>query len=155
MPLTHASHLDTNSAAERQNFHEAVGGAEPSMVARRKMLSAVSTFLLLFPGCAATYGAHPDFHQKRDRIRTIGVLSPRADVFQLDIADTKKMENWSSEAEKNLLAAILEEFKSRTGFLTKTLEDSSLDKATPDLAETHGLFQATGSMEQRAGSRGQ
>lgn len=119
-------------------------GSRLSIIGRQKIPSAFLATLFFFTGCVpATYRARPDFHQKRDRIKIVGVLPPRAEVFQRENGEIKKMDDSSIEAEKNLLAAILKELKGRPRLVGKTLPERSLpDAARSNLEETHGLFKA-------------
>lgn len=113
------------------------------MVPRPKILIALLAALFFFPGCVATGIVHPDFYQKKDRIKVIGVLSPRAEIFRLDIGAIEKMDDWSVEAEKNLLAGIVDELRGRTGLVSRIfLENSLSDEVRSNMAETHGLFEA-------------
>lgn len=101
---------------------------------------------LLFAGCALVppYRAHSNLEARAKGIRTVVLLPPRAEVFQLDTGGTsEKIDEWSAHANENIAAAIQTELQGRVGLLLKLLpEDSMREEAKSNLEETHALFDA-------------
>lgn len=101
---------------------------------------------LFSEGCAVVppFRAHPAFEARAKEIRTVAIMSPRVEVFQLDAGGVKeKMDEWSAQAKKNIIAAIEEELKDRPRFLLKSVsEDSISEEVKSDLEETYALFNA-------------
>lgn len=115
------------------------------MTVRIKILSLLLAGLL-FAGCASVspYRAHPSLEERGKVIKTVVVLPPRVEVFQLTAGGIKeKMDEWSAEAKKNVMTAIEGELTGRPGLLIKPLSEDSLPREVEsDLEETQALFDA-------------
>lgn len=111
---------------------------------------AVSAVIALLGGCVpASHRAHPVFHTTKDRIKIIGVLPPRAEVYRQFVYQKEaggqfhKLDDRSIEAEKLLFAAVLKELQTRPGVTIKTVPEAPIsEQAERNLFETHGLFGA-------------
>lgn len=112
-------------------------------VVKIKILPLLSA-ALFFAGCALhpSYRAHPGLQNRAKMIQTVVVLPPRVDVFHLDTGGVReKIDDWSTQAKKNLTAAIQAELQGRAGLLVKSPPEESMpEEVKSDLEETYTLF---------------
>ena len=100
--------------------------------------------LAAVPASAASHRVHPELAERAKEIKTAVILPPRIDVFQLSAGGMKeKIDEWSAEATKNVLAAIEETLKDSSGLAFRLVSEESLPmEAKSNLEETHALFDA-------------
>jgi hypothetical protein len=115
------------------------------MAERVKILSLLLVGLL-FTGCAVapTFRAHPQLDEKIRTTKTVMMIHPKVDVYQITAGGVKeKMDEWSSEARKNVITAIEEELGGRLGIVFKTLSEDSLPmEVESNFEQTRALFDA-------------
>jgi hypothetical protein len=115
------------------------------MAVRVKILNLLLAGLL-FTGCAIapTFRAHPYLDEKIRTTKTVMMIPPKVDVYQITAGGVKeKMDEWTSEARKNVITAIEEELSDRPGIVFKTLSEDSLSKEVEfNFEETLALYGA-------------
>lgn len=115
------------------------------MNAKSKALCTVSAAFIL-AGCASApqYRIHPSFEEKKASIKTVAVIAPRIDVYEVSAGGVReKVDEWSQVAAKNVMSAIEGELNSRPSIRIKPLTESSLSQdAKANLEETYALFDA-------------
>jgi hypothetical protein len=115
------------------------------MIVKMKKIGFVSVCLLL-AGCAMVppYRAHPSLETRAKGIKTVAILPPRVDVFQIDAGGVReKIDEWSTQAKKNLEDAVRAELQRRIGFLiTPHSQESLPEEVKSNLEETYSLFDA-------------
>ncbi len=115
------------------------------MIDKMKKIGFVSVCLLL-AGCAMVppYRANPSLEARTKGIKTVAILPPRVDVFQIDAGGVReKIDEWSTQAKKNLEDAVRAELQRRTGFLiTPHSQESLPEEVKSNLEETYSLFDA-------------
>ena len=94
---------------------------------------------LLVAGCAAPL--RPSLGDRGKLIRTVMLLPPRIDVYEVDIGGSKvRKEEWSSQARKNLLSSMERELR-RAGLVVRAVTaDSMPGELTANLEESYALF---------------
>jgi len=107
-------------------------------------VSALFIVALVVGGCAVPlYRAHPDMEKRAKTIRTVVVLPPRIDVFQISAGGLReKMDEWSIQGRKNIAAAIEEELKGRARIQVRSLENPLPREVESNVEETYALFDA-------------
>lgn len=102
--------------------------------------------LFFFAGCALgpAYRASPDLEEKAKTVKSLLLLPPRVEVYQLDAGGTKeKIDEWSDQATGNIVAAVEREFGERVGLLVKSIdEDTMPEELRSNMEETEALFDA-------------
>lgn len=111
-----------------------------------KTIVVTAAASLLLSACAVTpaFRAHPNLEARAKEIRASTLLPPKVEVFQLDAGGVKeKMDDWTAQAKKNIIAALEQELGGVPGVTLKTIpEDSMLEDGKFDLEETYVLFEA-------------
>jgi hypothetical protein len=114
-----------------------------SMLAKKIGFVSVS---LLLSGCVMVppHRSHPSLEAKAKGIKTVAILPPRVDIFQIDAGGVReKMDEWSTQAKKNIEDAVRAELHRRTGFLiTPRSQESLPEEVKSNLEETYSLFDA-------------
>ncbi len=109
-------------------------------------MSGVLFIGLLLSGCVppSPFRAVPDFQDRARAIKTVVLLPPRVEVFQVDAGGVKeKMDDWTAQAKKNIVDAVQEEIRSTGNMATKVLPDGSFsEEEKASLEETEALFDA-------------
>jgi hypothetical protein len=107
-----------------QHVHyEKVG--QPMLV---KKIGFVSVSLLL-AGCVVVppHRSHPSLEARAKGIKTVAILPPRVDVFQIDAGGVReKIDEWSTQAKKNIEDAVRAELQKRIGFFITPRSQESL-----------------------------
>ena len=102
--------------------------------------------VLLIAACAtpSSYRASPNLEQKRNLIKAVVVLPPAIHVESLTAGGVhEEQEEWSRQAEKNVMTAVEEQLKGRSGLHIEYLPKDSLAKEMEaNLTETQALFDA-------------
>jgi len=107
----------------------------------------VVLFALLIAACAtpsSSSRASPNLDQKRSLIKAIVILPPAVHVETLSAGGVhEEQEEWSTQAEKNVMTAIEEQLKGRSGLRIEYLpKDSPSKEIESNLTETQALFDA-------------
>jgi hypothetical protein len=97
----------------------------------------------LITGCVTmdvSYRANPSLQQKAKHIQTVTLLPSEVKVYQIDAGGVREeIEEWSSQARDNIIAAFESELPIQTGMVVKVVREESLpDKAL--LADCRALF---------------
>ncbi len=102
--------------------------------------------VLLIAACAtpSSYRASPNLEQKRNLIKAVVVLPPAIHVESLSAGGVhEEQEEWSRQAEKNVMTAVEEQLKGRSGLRIEYLPKDTLSKEMEaNLTETQALFDA-------------
>lgn len=113
------------------------------MAVRIKRLSLVLVALFL-SGCVqvAAYRNHPTLDARAGQIRTLAMLPPSVEVFELDAGGIKeKRDEWSTQARNNIATAVRAELQERTGVVFHSLAEGALsEEAGADFEETLAMF---------------
>jgi hypothetical protein len=85
---------------------------------------------------------HPGFHARADAIKTAQVVPPKIDVFYVETGGLpEKREDWSKQAQQNIMTAVQRELQGKSPFVIKSPSDDALLEGTdPNLEETYALF---------------
>lgn len=109
----------------------------------------IEAFLLaacmLVAACAVpAYRANPDLPNRAPAIKTILLASPKVEVFELGVGGmTEKMDEWTEQGTKNVVAALGNALNGRSSTRMKALaEDSLSPERKAKLEETSALFDA-------------
>lgn len=107
----------------------------------------LSLSALLLAACAtpaSSYRASPSLEQKRNLIKAVVILPPAVHVESLTAGGVhEEQEEWSRQAEKNVMTAVEEQLKGRSGLHIEYLSKDSLSKEIEsNLMETQALFDA-------------
>lgn len=102
---------------------------------------------LLIAACAipsSSSRASPNLDQKRSLIKAVVILPPTVHVETLSAGGVhEEQEEWSMQAEKNVMTAVEEQLKGRSGLHIEYLPKDSLSKEIEsNLTETQALFDA-------------
>lgn len=104
---------------------------------------------LLLSACATapTYRVHPQLKEKIEPSKIIMVIPLKTDVYQITAGGvTEKMDEWSSQAKRNVMRAIQEEVSKKPLMFVKTFEETLLSEGQrTNLQETQALFDAVNS----------
>lgn len=115
------------------------------MAVRTKILGFLLASILI-TGCATTppFRAHPQLDEKRRTIKKVIVMPPKVDVYQLTAGGVKeKIDQWTTEAPKNIMAAIENELTGKRGCVFKFFSDfSRSEEEASNLEDTQALFDA-------------
>ena len=85
-------------------------------------------------GCAVTYKTAPTYTANIKEIRTIAVMPPEIEVYQLTAGGVREMmDEWSQKAEGYTRQALSEYFSSRPRFDIKFVEEDWLESNQADL----------------------
>jgi hypothetical protein len=116
----------------------------------RPFLSGGLALLLFAAFACAPRNTHPDIDVRARSVRTIGVLRPQVEIYQMSAGGQVQMiEDWAAQGRNNVLAAVVQALGSRRAKLAVV----ELDAATADeLEEVLPLYQAVGdSIARRTG----
>lgn len=107
----------------------------------RRVLPLLTVSLIL-GGCALpSYRSHPTLETRAEETKGFVLLPPRVEVFHLDTGGVReKMDEWSSQAKKNIMVAAQAELSARGLRVESFPEEPAADKASSSLEETHALF---------------
>lgn len=109
-----------------------------------KLLGILLSGLLLI-GCVSipTFRAHPKLDLKMKTIKSVVVMPPKIDVYQLSTWEVKEIDEWSDEAEKNVMAAIYNELENKRDIIVQPLSEDILPiHLESSIEETQALFDA-------------
>jgi hypothetical protein len=113
-----------------------------------KILSLICAGLLI-SACATAphHRSHPQLNTKIEKVKTITVIPLKIEVFQVSAGGVKeKMDEWSSQAKRNLLTAVEEELKIRPLLNVKSFPETLVsDDRKSNLEQTNALFDAVNS----------
>ena len=116
------------------------------MIPRTKTLALALLAALLLPGCVqvVAYRTNPTLEARAGQIKSLVLLPPSVEVFELDAGGVKeKRDEWSSQAKKNITAAVQAELKERTALVPTSLSEESVQQELKtDFEETLGIFDA-------------
>jgi len=93
------------------------------------------------------FRAHPTLAQRAPTIKNILVAPPKVEVFQLGAGGIgEKMDEWSDQGRKNIVAALEKSFASKGSLRVKLLDEQFLPQETKsELEQTSALFEAVDS----------
>jgi hypothetical protein len=104
---------------------------------------------LLISACATAprYRAHPQLNSKIEKVKTITVIPLKVDVYQVTAGGLKeKMDEWCTQAKRNLLTAIEDELKLRPLLNIKSFPEILMSEDRKiNLEQTGALFEAVNS----------
>jgi hypothetical protein len=104
---------------------------------------------LLISACATAprYRAHPQLNSKIKNVRTITVIPLKVDVYQVTAGGVKeKMDEWCTQAKRNVLTAIEGELESRPLLNIKSFSETFMsDDQRFNFEQTGALFNAINS----------
>ncbi|MGW8301939.1 MAG: hypothetical protein ACWGNO_07720 [Desulfobacterales bacterium] len=104
---------------------------------------------LLFSACATAprYRAHPQLNSKIEKVKTITVIPLKVDVYQVTAGGVKeKMDEWCTQAKRNVLTAIEDELKLRPLLNIKSFPEILMSEDRKiNLEQTGALFEAVNS----------
>ncbi len=114
------------------------------MIRRIKIYSIVIICLFIFGCVSAPYKMHPGFHKKIKEVKTLVIMPPAVNVYQITAGGLKeKMDTWTDQARQNVLKAIEDEINKKNDFKLTICDINSLDsKALENLEETNALYEA-------------
>ena len=102
--------------------------------------------MLWIAGCALgpSYRARADLEEKVKTIKSVVLLPPRVEVYQLDAGGTREeIEEWSNRARANIVAAVEREFGEKTGLPLRSIDEGGMSEdLMSNLEETEALFDA-------------
>ena len=101
---------------------------------------------LILSACATApnYRSHPQLAEKIETTKRIMVIPLKTEVHQISAGGvTEKMDEWSSMARRNVMAAIQDEFSRKPLIFVKNFEETLLSEdQKSNLEETAALFEA-------------
>lgn len=101
---------------------------------------------LFSTGCAGItpYRAHPSLNDKAKQIKTVVILPPQMEAFQLSAGGAKeKIDEWGLIARQNVKNVITKELQSNSKFLLKPFPENPIPlELEANLEETQALFNA-------------
>jgi hypothetical protein len=104
---------------------------------------------LLISACATAprYRAHPQLNSKIKKVKTITVIPLKVEVYQVTAGGVKeKMDEWCTQAKRNVLTAIEGELESRPLLNIKSFSETFMsDDQRFNLEQTGALFNAINS----------
>ena len=104
---------------------------------------------LLISACATAprYRAHPQLNSKIEKVKTITVIPLKVDVYQVTAGGVKeKMDEWCTQAKRNVLTAIENELELRPLLNIKSFPETFMsDDQRFNLEQTGALFNAINS----------
>jgi hypothetical protein len=104
---------------------------------------------LLISACATAprYRAHPQLNSKIEKVKTITVIPLKVDVYQVTAGGVKeKMDEWCTQAKRNVLTAIEDELKLRPLLNIKSFPEILMSEDRKiNLEQTGALFEAVNS----------
>jgi hypothetical protein len=107
------------------------------------VVAALSYFL---SGCVTVnYRANPQFQVQGQHIRTVELLPPEVQVYQIDAGGVREeIEEWSNQARTNIIVAMQNELQNRTGMSLTIVDENSLEEEKALLEDTRALYNAVG-----------
>lgn len=113
---------------------------EPSVIGRgRRCVAAVLVVPLLLIACTvARQAAIPEQAERLERVRTIALAPPRAEVFREFIGVETEVSEWSRDAERNLTAALVKQLELGGRFAVTVLPEDEQAPALPSGFEIPG-----------------
>jgi hypothetical protein len=91
------------------------------------VLITAATYLISGCAPAVTYRANPRFAEESQKTRTVLRLPARVKVYQIDAGGVREeMEQWSSQARDNIVAAVDQELRSRMHATVEVASEESL-----------------------------
>ena len=107
-------------------------------------LYALSVFSIFLTGCAtAGFLAHPDLAQRISGIKSIALLPPRIDVYELGMISSGRVAGWSDTATANISDAATLQLKSLARIQSeRVLTDSLSDAQKDELRDVQSLLDA-------------
>lgn len=105
---------------------------------------------LVIAGCSPVpplYSTHPSLAERAKEIRTVVLMPPTAEVFELDASEISNMvDDWSAQARKHVAAALQQELKTKVVTAARALSEEAPSKEdTSNFEETIALFDAIAS----------
>ncbi|HUJ18566.1 MAG TPA: hypothetical protein VL197_11305 [Nitrospirota bacterium] len=103
--------------------------------ARTLTLAALAAVLML-SGCALPK-VHLDYDQRAAKIKTVAILGPEVDAYEVHFGAREKHDDWTGQASRNLVDAATKELSAR-GFSVTLIPRKGKDEETVE--EVYGLF---------------
>ncbi len=110
-------------------------------------VKALQTLLgiVALSGCvAANYRAHPTLPDRAKDLKTITMLPPRIDVYQIGAGGVlEKIDEWSKQGTNNVIAGINGRLNQKSGLRLNIISSDELPKELEaEIEQTHALFDA-------------
>jgi hypothetical protein len=115
-----------------------------------KSSAAFLGILLILPGCIShpqNYRTAPHFDTQRTSIKTITVVEPRIEIFEVSAGGVReKVEEWCAIGSRNVKLAMETELASKSTWRVRPFSQDALSKEAKDnLKDTYALFDAVNS----------
>lgn len=113
----------------------------------KRSLLAVILVSMFLAGCAVpTYRGHPQMQERLARTKTVVMLPPKVEVYQVSAGGIKeKIDEWCDIARNNVAAAVDSTIRGRGGLTVVPLSTGSSSSESVAVEEVEALFDAVSS----------